>query len=167
MRILGYDPGSRNQGFSILKYTKRSKQIELEYESTLVLKKQDIKDRIAETYDYIQDIIFRFKPDVLVVEKLVMNGKNGSDINKITGVIYLACLQTDIVTYSPNEIKKTITGSGKASKDELASTVRQMLNLEKNYEFNSNHASDATGIGLSYLIKEYNYGKFTASANKR
>ncbi len=167
MFILGYDPGTRNQGVSIVEYSKKKNKAILKFQDTLVIKNQDIKYRIQETYDYMTDIVSQYKLDTIVVERLVMNGEKGSDINKITGIVYLACLELDIVTYSPNTIKKVITGNGSASKDAVSYSVKKVLHLDDDYKFHSNHSSDATGIALTYLMKEFNYGSTTISSSSK
>lgn len=164
MLILGYDPGTRNQGFSLVSFSKEDNKAELKYQDTLVIKVKDIKYRILETYKFITSLVEEHKPDVLVVENVVMNGEVGSDINKLTGIVYLSCIQVKIHTYSPNAIKKIVTGYGSASKDAVSFSVKKMLNLEEDYTFDSNHSSDATGIALAYLIKELNYGNTPSCA---
>lgn len=55
---------------------------------------------------------------------------------------------------SPSTVKKTVTGSGSATKDEVAAVVRKILGLPSDYKFATDDESDAVAVGLAYLIRE-------------
>lgn len=55
---------------------------------------------------------------------------------------------------TPTEVKRIVGGKGTATKDEVEAGVRRLLNLPDGYTFKSDDASDATAIGLAYLIKK-------------
>lgn len=166
MKILGYDPGAANQGFAVLDFDRETNTVSLLYQGTLELPKKDIQTRVHSTYDFVKQIMIKF-PDleILAVEKLVMNGGIGQAINQVTGVVYLACFNLHLNLYPARAIKKAVTGCGDASKHGLEHSVKTMLKLDKEFKFDSNHSSDATGIALAYLIKEQNYGSSNSSNN--
>lgn len=55
---------------------------------------------------------------------------------------------------SPSTVKKTVTGSGSAKKDEVATAVREILGLPADYKFATDDESDAVAVALAYLIRE-------------
>ena len=56
---------------------------------------------------------------------------------------------------TPTTVKKTVTGSGKAEKSEVAEAVRRMLRLPPDYPFAKGYDdSDACAVILAYLLRE-------------
>lgn len=53
---------------------------------------------------------------------------------------------------TPSSVKRTVTGSGKAEKAEVAAAVRKWLGLAEDYRFGSDDESDACAVILAYLI---------------
>jgi crossover junction endodeoxyribonuclease RuvC len=56
--------------------------------------------------------------------------------------------------YSASQVKKAVTGKGKAEKPEVAAAVCKWLSLPADYQFKTNDESDACAIVLAHLIKE-------------
>lgn len=55
---------------------------------------------------------------------------------------------------SPTTVKKTVTGSGKAEKPEVADAVRKMLRLPSDYQFATGYDdSDACAVILAHLMR--------------
>ena len=158
MKILGYDPGTVNQGFSLLKIVPAKKEVELAYQWTLELKSRNMKDRLTVTHNFVSNVVTSH-PDIVAFlsERIVVTGNGRDNQNRIMGVILLALPNVTTKFYVPSEVKKAVSGYHKASKDAIAFAVCKMLNLEQDYKFSSNHASDAAAIGLTYLINELDY----------
>jgi crossover junction endodeoxyribonuclease RuvC len=55
-------------------------------------------------------------------------------------------------TISPTDVKKRVTGNGKAEKAEVAAAVRKLLGLPEDYRFATDDESDAAAVVLAYLI---------------
>lgn len=56
---------------------------------------------------------------------------------------------------APTSVKKLVTGTGKAEKDEVAAAVRKWLRLPADYPFRAGYDdSDALAVCLAYLIRE-------------
>lgn len=75
-------------------------------------------------------------------------------IFKSIGVSDVVFKDFDIVEYSPTTIKKVIAGQGRSSKDSVEDMVRWLLDIDEDYKFESDDASDAAAIILTHLIKE-------------
>lgn len=58
----------------------------------------------------------------------------------------------DLVNVNPTTVKKRIGGRGNATKKEVATGVRRICDLPVNYRFATDDVSDATGVGLCYLM---------------
>jgi crossover junction endodeoxyribonuclease RuvC len=68
----------------------------------------------------------------------------------VRGVIFsvLADHEVEIYEYSPREIKKSITGNGNASKDQVKFMIARILNLDENIGYDQ---SDALAVALTYI----------------
>ncbi|MEV2911322.1 crossover junction endodeoxyribonuclease RuvC, partial [Paenibacillus larvae] len=54
---------------------------------------------------------------------------------------------------SPSTVKRLVTGSGRAEKEDVAEEVRKLLGLPSDYEFASDDESDACAVALAWLIQ--------------
>ncbi len=161
MIILGYDPGVKNQGFSIVKYS--SNGIEVFRQETLVAKKESSFFKILDdTYEKVGLLLDIYKVDLVAIEKPVFSTAFGADLNRVLGVFLYAVGELPIHYFSPNEIKRQVTGNGKASKDEVEYFVSKISGCS---DFASNHAADATACALCYLSQlGESYGSNVTSA---
>ncbi|MHB1686695.1 MAG: crossover junction endodeoxyribonuclease RuvC [Ignavibacteriaceae bacterium] len=134
MIILGVDPGTIFTGFGIIKQSKNNSThikhglIKLPSTKTLALKLEII-------YDELDKVIKIYKPDEFAIET-AFYGKNVQSAMKIgyaRGVSMLAAVHNKIPTseYSPREIKKSIVGSGAASKEQVSYMIKKMLCLNE------------------------------------
>ena len=83
-----------------------------------------------------------------------MNARSALQLGHARGVILLAAAQLGIplVEYSPLEIKKSVSGYGRADKEQTQTMVRILLNLKekpKPYD-----ASDALAVALCHVFNE-------------
>ena len=85
--------------------------------------------------DGICDIINKYKPDALAIEKLFYNtnAKTVIDVAQARGVINLAAQKNglDIFEYTPLQVKQSVVGYGRAEKKQVQEMTRVILNLEK------------------------------------
>tara|TARA_B100000945_G_scaffold123910_1_gene98374 strand:- start:95 stop:448 length:354 start_codon:yes stop_codon:yes gene_type:complete len=91
--------------------------------------------RIREIYDAVFALIGRHEPDAVSVET-VFQGKNAQSALKLghaRGAILLAAAHHEVMIaeYAPRQIKKAVTGTGNATKDQVGFMVQQQLKLKK------------------------------------
>jgi crossover junction endodeoxyribonuclease RuvC len=151
MIILGVDPGTNFTGFGIIKLNRNSFSrlkngiIKLPSASLISL-------RLAIIYDELNKIIKTYKPDEFAIET-AFYGKNVQSAMKIgyaRGVSLLAAVHNNIPTseYSPREIKKSVVGTGAASKEQVSFMIKNLLNLkDENMKFDE---SDALAVALCH-----------------
>ncbi|MDJ0835077.1 MAG: crossover junction endodeoxyribonuclease RuvC [Acidobacteriota bacterium] len=134
MIILGVDPGSQITGYGILKV--EGNRIRLLDAGPVRLKKiGEIPARLHALYEALKERIEAFKPDVLAVEK-VFHGPNFNStirLGYVRGVILSLAgrYELDVHEYSPGEVKKSVTGYGKAEKSQVQEMVRILLSLQQ------------------------------------
>lgn len=152
LKVLGVDPGSRVVGIALLKIEKNN----IKYLSSHLLKfnKGKFPSKLSFLLEQMENFIREKKPDVLVMEDNFYhkNPKVLLLLGRISGVIIAvaASLKIPVILYSPTEIKKSITGSGQASKEQVSYMVKKILNLEGE---TLPDATDAIAVGMSYYYK--------------
>ena len=134
MRILGIDPGTGICGFGVIDVVKnKPKLVDAGVISTPP--HTPLPERLEDIYDSLNEIIKSTKPDVVSIEKLffMQNITTGISVAEARGVCILVAKQNKlpIFEYSPNEIKKIMTGYGHADKKQMQEMVRMTLKLEQ------------------------------------
>ena len=133
MRILGIDPGTGICGFGVIevKQTGRAKMIDNGVIATPP--HTPLSERLLDIYESMHEIIKLNKPDWVSIEKLfcTKNITTGISVAEARGVVLLVCKQHELPTfeYTPNEIKKTMTGYGSADKKQMQEMVKLHLDL--------------------------------------
>jgi len=131
--ILGIDPGTTIMGFGLIQIVNnKMKFLQL---NELVLKKYDDHYlRLKHIFERTIDLIDQFNPDEIAIEAPFF-GKNVQSMLKLgraQGVAMAAGLSREIsiTEYSPKKIKKSITGNGNASKEQVAKMLQSLLSLK-------------------------------------
>ena len=150
MIILGIDPGSRHTGYGVVEVVGRSERI-IDYDVLDLDTTKSHVHRLRRIYERLTGVIEHTLPDEAAIEMPVY-GRNVQSMLKLgraQAAAALAALNRDIpvTEYTPKEIKKSVTGNGNASKDQLWFMVRHMLELE---EDRGRDASDALAVALCH-----------------
>ncbi|MEI6659815.1 MAG: crossover junction endodeoxyribonuclease RuvC [bacterium] len=156
MRILAIDPGYERVGIAILEKS-QGKRDALIYSNCFKTKaSKAFHDRLSDIGDELEDVIQKYKPEALAIEKLYLstNQKTAMNVAEARGVmIYIASQNgLDIYEYTPPQIKVAVTGYGKASKDMIMSMVPKLIKIES--PIKSDDEMDALAIGLTCLACE-------------
>jgi len=132
--ILGIDPGSLITGYGFIRG--EGNRLLMMEAGTIRLKKQgDMAYRLLHLADFLDNKIAEVKPDVISIEK-VFHGVNFNStlaLGYVRGVVLMTAArhQLTIAEYSPTQVKKTITGYGRAEKTQMQEMVRMLLNLRE------------------------------------
>lgn len=134
MVILGIDPGYAIVGWGVLEY-KANKFKVIDNGAVTTEAKTPFPLRLCDIYNGLCDIIKKYQPEVLSMEKLFYNNnaKTVIDVAQARGVITLAAQQNGlkIAEYTPLQVKQSVTGYGRAVKKQVQEMTRIILNLEK------------------------------------
>ena len=151
--ILGIDPGTTIMGFGIIKAT--SKKMSLIQMNELQLKKYENHFlKLQKIFERTQEIIDEFHPDEIAIEAPFF-GKNVQSMLKLgraQGVAFSAALsrEVSIAEYAPRKVKKAITGSGSASKEQVAAMVQRTLKLKDDQMPKHLDATDGLAVALCH-----------------
>ena len=170
MKILGIDPGIGICGFGLIETSSRASAKALDYGAVTTKVDAPLPERLKELYDSLQEVLEQTKPEVVAVEKLFFskNITTGIAVAEARGVILLASEQKGlpVYEYTPNEIKKSLTGYGAATKAQIQEMVRVHLGLEQKPK--PDDAADALAVAItcSFLYRMGQNGGYKFS-NKR
>jgi len=132
--IIGIDPGTNLMGYGIIKVA--NKKPSLITMGIIDLRKiEDPYLKLQMIFDRTVGLIDSFHPDELAIEAPFF-GKNVQSMLKLgraQGVAIAAALSRTIpiFEYAPRKIKMSITGSGSASKEQVAGLLMHMLNFKE------------------------------------
>ncbi|MFT6246162.1 MAG: crossover junction endodeoxyribonuclease RuvC [Salibacteraceae bacterium] len=132
--ILGIDPGTTIMGYGIIHV--KGKKLTLVAFGIIELKKLATHpDKLKRIFDRLDGLIKEFKPDEMAIEAPFF-GKNVQSMLKLgraQGVAIAASLLHNVPfeEYSPRRIKQAITGSGAASKEQVAKMLQNILKFEE------------------------------------
>ncbi len=133
MKILGIDPGMAIVGYSLVDFDGNNCTL-LSSGSIQTKKGERESSRLLEIYNDMHTIVEEFKPDAAAIEKLffVHNQTTVMPVAHARGVILtvLEKFGVPIYEYTPMEVKKVLTGYGRADKKEVEMMVKFSLNTD-------------------------------------
>lgn len=134
MLILGIDPGYAIIGYGLVNYDNIHFK-PVEFGAVTTKAKTPFTDRLQKIFNGITEIIEKYKPDALSIEKLYFNTNSTTaiDVAQARGVIVLAARLNNIPVYeyTPLQVKQAVTGYGRAEKRQVMEMVRQLLKLNE------------------------------------
>lgn len=169
MKILGIDPGLGRCGFGLIDVDGKTRALDFGVVTTTV--DAPLPARLSELYDSLNEVFDETKPEMVAVEKLFFakNITTGIAVAEARGIVLLVAEQKDlpVYEYTPNEIKKSLTGYGAATKTQIEEMVRVHLELEKKPK--PDDAADALAVAItcSFLYKMGQDNKYEFSNNRR
>jgi crossover junction endodeoxyribonuclease RuvC len=135
--VLGIDPGLNVTGYAVVGFSLqrpmvREAGIIRAAESGRI--KADMAVRLRKLYDGISEVIDQYQPDVAAMEQLYSHYSHPQTailMGHARGVLMLAASQRGlrVVSHAATQIKKTITGSGRASKEQVQRVIQRELRL--------------------------------------
>ena len=137
MIILGIDPGSRITGFGVLKVSGRGQGLRIQHINHGVIlmdPKAPFPERMKELGEAMDLILKKYNPDEVVIEKIFL-GRNADSAFKLGHARGVALYESakygsKVIEYATRLVKKGITGTGGASKEEVQACLMRLLNLK-------------------------------------
>jgi crossover junction endodeoxyribonuclease RuvC len=153
MRIISIDPGYERLGIAILEKLPKQKEVLLFSECFKTSAKIPHHERLALIGDRLKEVIRKWKPESLVVEKLFFstNQKTALLVAEVRGIILYVGSEAklQIYEYAPIEVKTAITGYGRSEKKQMIEMVRKLIKVDS--KTNSDDEFDAIAIGLTHF----------------
>jgi crossover junction endodeoxyribonuclease RuvC len=150
-RVLGLDPGSVRTGWGVVELSgSRARGI-----AAGVIRVPDrapIAARLALIHAGVREVIEQHRPDAVAIEDIFFarHAQAALMLGHARGVVLLAAAQAGlpIAAYPPAVVKRSIVGSGKADKQQVARLVGALLQLT---ELPAVDATDALAVALTHL----------------
>lgn len=149
--VIGIDPGSRRTGWGVVRET--SGVLTLVDCGLVCASGQDFSARLARIYHELVAVLARLAPEEAAIEQ-VFTAKNAASALKLgqaRGVAVAACAARGLPVsdYEPTLVKKTLVGTGRAEKEQVAFMVQRLLNVRA--ERWALDTSDALGVAVCHL----------------
>jgi crossover junction endodeoxyribonuclease RuvC len=153
MRIIGIDPGTGILGFGVIDFAGgKAKMVTAGVITTPAHTPLD--QRLEEIFDGLTDIIAETKPAIMSIEKLffAQNVTTAMSVSHARGVAMLTGRKAKlpIHEYTPQQIKQTLTGYGKADKKQVQEMVRLQLGLKVVPK--PDDCADALAAAITYAL---------------
>ena len=153
MRILGIDPGLQTTGFGVVDVHGAG---QCSYVASGTIRTQgvarsDLPQRLKVLYEGVREVCQRYQPDVSAVEIVFVNVNPQATLllGQARGACLTALVSTDLAVheYTALQMKKAITGHGKAAKPQVQAMVARLLQLPG---LPGTDAADALGLALTH-----------------
>lgn len=149
-RIIGIDPGLRFMGWGIVDFD----GVRLSYVAGGTLKtnsKESLAERLACHYKGLSAVLDQHSPEEASVEQTFVNKDAVATLKlgQARGIALLvpALHGCKVAEYAPNMVKKTVTGSGHADKEQIHAMLKHLLPKAKP---ESDDAADALAIAICH-----------------
>src|SRR5688572_16302289 len=134
-RILGVDPGLNITGYGVLDFSARGPKL---CEAGVVRgrSRKSLTDRLLEIHTGLAEVIATLQPTAMALEQLYSHyarPRTSILMGHARGVICLAAAQAGIpvMHYSATQIKKVLTGNGRAPKAQVQTAIQKELRLKQ------------------------------------
>lgn len=152
MKIMGIDPGLAKVGWGVVEVFNNKNPVLVDYGCISTLKTKSIVNRLNNIYESVRTLIKKFSPDEIAMEEIFFasNTKTAIKVAHARGAIMIALshANVEVSEYTPLQIKKALTGYGRAGKEQVQYMVKNFLGLKKVPE--PDHASDALAAALCH-----------------
>ncbi|MBO5698882.1 MAG: crossover junction endodeoxyribonuclease RuvC [Bacteroidaceae bacterium] len=168
--ILGIDPGTNVLGYGVLRVVD-SRKLEVLAIGVIDLRKcVDVYLKLGRIYERVSGIIDSFHPDELAIEAPFF-GKNVQSMLKLgraQGVTIAAAMarQVPIAEYAPLRVKQNVTGSGSASKEQVAELLKRQLSLKLD-DVKFLDATDALAVAYCHYLETSNSKSLPTSVKSK
>ena len=151
MVILGIDPGYAIVGFGVLEFVRNEFRV-LGFGAITTTPDMPFEQRLRIINDDMTEIINKYNPDCLAIEKLFFNTnqKTVIDVAQARGVTILPAVKAGIpiFEYTPLQVKNAVTGFGRAQKKQVQEMIRRTLNLKEVPK--PDDTADALGLAITH-----------------
>jgi crossover junction endodeoxyribonuclease RuvC len=151
-RFLGIDPGLNRTGYAVLERSPNGPAL---VEGGVIRSTvgKTLAERVFEIGQGLREVIQEFRPASLAIEQVFSHGqypKTAVLMAHARGAILFVARDHElpIAHYTPTQIKRLLTGSGKASKEQIQRAIQRELGLDCILE--PNDVADAAAVALCH-----------------
>jgi len=154
---LGFDPGLATTGYGIVRAT------DGEWEAIaggVIETEKGVPraDRLQTIYREARALIETYRPNGVAIEEIFLatNAQTAMRTAETRGVLLMAAADVAVRGYTPLQVKKRITGYGKAPKSQIQAMVKRLLRLPEIPK--PDDMADGLALALCYLLDRQGVG---------
>jgi crossover junction endodeoxyribonuclease RuvC len=152
IKILGIDPGSRVTGFAVLEFFETCRLVR--HGVIQLSENQSFSYRLGELAQSMIELLDKYQPQQVSVEKIFL-GKNADSAFKLghaRGVVMGECARRncEVFEYATRVVKKSIAGSGAASKEQVQWALQKYFKIKN---IDPIDASDALALAAHHALQ--------------
>jgi crossover junction endodeoxyribonuclease RuvC len=149
--VLGIDPGLANTGYGVVE-RRGSRLVALDGGVITTRAETAAELRLAQIHAAVDALLDEHAPSAVALEQLYFgqNVRTAFAVGQARGVVLLAAGQRGLpcASYTPQQVKGAVCGSGRAQKDQVARMVQALLGLAE--EPRPDHAADALAVAICH-----------------
>ena len=157
MRIIGIDPGFARLGYAVIDQIGGAQKL-IDYGCLETKKDLSLSRRLLLMADGLRDLVKKHEPRLAAVEELFFfkNLKTAIDVAQARGAILLLLeeLGLPVVELTPLQVKQSLTGYGRADKQQIARLLKIILKIPEKIKYDD--STDAMAIALAGLAYQKN-----------
>src|ERR687890_758868 len=151
MIVLGIDPGLAATGYGVVARS-QGRLLALDGGCLTTDAGAPLEARIAAIHAEVGRLLEAHRPDAMAVEELYFgaNARSAFAVGQARGVVLLAAGRRAVPcwSYTPQQVKGAVCGSGRAAKDQVQRMVQTLLSLEQLPR--PDHAADALAVAICH-----------------
>jgi crossover junction endodeoxyribonuclease RuvC len=151
--VLGIDPGLSRCGYGVVERLGRGRSRAVAAGVLRTDPATDVPERLADLQADLRSLLREHRPAVMAIERVLFqaNARTAIPVAQAAGVAMVEAVAAgcQVVEYSPNRVKQTITGDGGAGKDQMERMVQTLLRIAA--PLRPVDAADAVAVALCHL----------------
>jgi crossover junction endodeoxyribonuclease RuvC len=152
MIVLGIDPGLANTGYGVVA-RRGGRLLALDGGVIETAAGVTLERRLAQLHGELTALVEQHAPDAVALEDLYFgaNVRTAFAVGQARGVAMLAAGQAGLecFSYTPQQVKAAVCGSGRAAKEQVGWMVKSLLSLAAPPA--ADHASDALAVAICHM----------------
>lgn len=149
MLVLGIDPGTAIMGYGLVECCgNRLKPVHYGAIRTDAGTPSEL--RLRHIFEELTRLIGEYKPDVMGIEELFFNKnvRTAMAVGQARGVALLAAANANValLEFTPLQVKQSVVGYGKATKDQVIFMVQKLLNIQT--KLGPDDVADALAVAI-------------------
>ena len=149
MIVLGIDPGLANTGYAVVR--RAGSRMHVEAQGTLRTRAATpMEERLLALHDGLSEVIAANAADVASIEAFFVHpvSRAAMGMSAARGALLVACARAGlgVAEYTPNVIKQSITGTGRAGKAQIEAMVTRLTGVQAH----THHAADAIAAAICH-----------------
>jgi crossover junction endodeoxyribonuclease RuvC len=151
VNVLGIDPGLANTGYGLVA-RRGPRFVALDGGVVRTPAGAPLERRLTTLFAEVDELLERHRPEAVALEDLFFgaNARSAFAVGQARGVVLLAAGRRGVpcASYTPQQVKQAVCGTGRAAKDQVARMVCTLLGLPD--EPLPDHATDALAVGVCH-----------------